>query len=121
MQRFESDLAQQADQMSVILFSVITSGFFIVSFSLSHYISLFIFLTFPRCKSLTLHSFSLSLSFSPPHTLFFLISALTLTFHPPPPWAFSFVLLSYFILPHLPFILPLHSPAFVLPTATLTC
>lgn len=69
MQRFESDLAQQADQMSVILFSVITSGFFIVSFSLSHYISLFIFLTFPRCKSLTLHSFSLSLFLSSPHSL----------------------------------------------------
>lgn len=38
MQRFESDLAEQADQMIVILFSVITSGFFL---TLSLYLTVY--------------------------------------------------------------------------------
>lgn len=99
---FESDLAEQADQMSVILFSVITLASVIV-LSLCHCTTQdltveFISLTFPTLQvSLTLHSFSPS----PPYLLHWLFPL------PYPPILSSLFFNSLLIL--------------CLPTAPLTC
>lgn len=66
MLSFWSDLAEPTDQMSVIMFPVITSVFFIILLTLSLYITAeFMFFSFPCYKSST-HSLSLSL----PHKCF---------------------------------------------------